>query len=47
MCFLTVPVGLGVGVEDNKQPFKEVTPAFPGRWTCHYLPGLGMLTSDT
>lgn len=36
MCFLAVPVWFGVGVDDNKQPFKEVTPAFPGRWACHY-----------
>lgn len=29
MRFLAVPVGFGAGVDDNKQPFKEETPAFP------------------
>lgn len=46
MRFLAVPVGFGVGADDNKQPFRELTLAFPGGWVCHYLLELRMLTSD-
>lgn len=46
MYFLAVPAGFGVGADDNKQPFRELTPAFPGGWVCHYLLELRMLTSD-